>query len=296
MTLISVLCHASPKISVVMLLVCSKLDWHKTLSLDILVFIATRYNHCWGVLDNLATLGTVNVQVVHVWRHVSKITTYGSHICEIDSSPQVSLKEASPDYNQWALEHWTVRNRLRDCHIRPRRPAIRPILLPRHHAARLTWCKRHLRFRRKEFANIRFTEDPFPLRQPYWPIPNLPPRRRTLCRRLRYSTSFGSLMVCGGITERSRTPLVVVAENLTGIRYRDEIVQLFRSSKLRPTTWHSSRTTLDHMLRVLYVTTWHSRMLMCYHGQRFHLIFHPLSTSRVKWNYGYVIYKISQWR
>jgi hypothetical protein len=64
--------------------------------------------------------------------------------------------------------------------------------------------------RRKEFANIRFTEDPFPLRQPYWPIPNLPPRRRTLCRRLRYSTSFGSLMVCGGITERSRTPLVVV--------------------------------------------------------------------------------------
>jgi hypothetical protein len=61
MTLISVLCHVPPKISVVMLLVCSKVDWHKTLSLDILVFIATRYNHCWGVLDNLATIGTVNV-------------------------------------------------------------------------------------------------------------------------------------------------------------------------------------------------------------------------------------------
>jgi hypothetical protein len=35
--------------------------------------------------------------------------------------------------------------------------------------------------------------------------------------------------------------------------------------------------TLDHMLRVLYETAWHSRMLMCYHGQRFHPIFHPLS-------------------
>ena len=31
----------------------------------------------------------------------------------------------------------TVCNRLRDCHIRPRRQSIRPILLPRHRAARL---------------------------------------------------------------------------------------------------------------------------------------------------------------
>jgi len=38
----------------------------KILSLEILVFIATRYSHCWAILDNLATLGTVNVQVVHV--------------------------------------------------------------------------------------------------------------------------------------------------------------------------------------------------------------------------------------
>jgi transposase len=31
----------------------------------------------------------------------------------------------------------TVCNILRDCHIRPRRPSIRPILLPRHRASRL---------------------------------------------------------------------------------------------------------------------------------------------------------------
>jgi hypothetical protein len=42
MTLISMLCHVSPKISVFMILVCSKLDWHITLSLDILVYIAIR--------------------------------------------------------------------------------------------------------------------------------------------------------------------------------------------------------------------------------------------------------------
>ena len=55
MTLISVLCHVSPKINVFVLLVCSKQDWHNTLSLDILVFIATRCNHCWCGLDNLTT-------------------------------------------------------------------------------------------------------------------------------------------------------------------------------------------------------------------------------------------------
>jgi len=34
-------------------------------------------------------------------------------------------------------------------------------------------------------------------------------------------------MVWGGITERGRTPLVVFAEHLTGIRYRDAIVQRY---------------------------------------------------------------------
>ena len=94
--------------------------------------------------------------------------------------------------------------------------------------------------------------------------------------------SFGgcSVMVWGGITERSRTALVVVAGNLTGMRYRDAM--LFLPSKLRLATSYYSRTTIYYMLRVLYVTTWHSIMLMCYRDQRFHLILHALSTSG--WN------------
>jgi hypothetical protein len=53
----------------------------------------------------------------------------------------------------------TVRNRLREHHIRPRRPAIRPLLLPRHRAARMTWCRRYLRFRIPDWANILFTDE-----------------------------------------------------------------------------------------------------------------------------------------
>ena len=139
----------------IVLLVCSKLEWHKTLSLDILMFIATLYSHCWGVLDNLATLGTVNVQVVHMWRHASKITRWC--ICEIDSRRQCltarSIRGLRP------ISSRTVRNRLRERHIRPRRPAICPILLPRYRAARLAWCRRHLKFRRQDWANILFRDE-----------------------------------------------------------------------------------------------------------------------------------------
>jgi hypothetical protein len=75
MTLIPVLCHVSMKISVFVLLVWSKLDWQRTLSLDILAVIATRHCHYGDDLDNLATLETADVQVLHVERHVVKITT-----------------------------------------------------------------------------------------------------------------------------------------------------------------------------------------------------------------------------
>ena len=53
----------------------------------------------------------------------------------------------------------TVRNRLREHNIRPRRPAIHPILLPRDRAARLKCCRRYLRFRIQDWANILFTDE-----------------------------------------------------------------------------------------------------------------------------------------
>ena len=45
------------------------------------------------------------------------------------------------------ISPWTVRNRLREYKIRPRRPALRPILVQRHRTAILAWCRRCLRVR-----------------------------------------------------------------------------------------------------------------------------------------------------
>lgn len=123
----------------------------------------------------------------------------------------------------------TVRNRLRERNIRPRRPAIRPVLQRRHRVARLAWCRAHLRFTRRDWARILFSDESrFHL--------DSSDGRSRVYRRVgeRYQDNcvverrlFGgdSIMVWGGITGNARTPLVVINGNLTGARYRDEILQ-----------------------------------------------------------------------
>ena len=170
--------------------------------------IVTRYSHCWGILDDLATLGTVNVQIVQVWRHVSNITTYGWCNGEVDDRRHKSHCKSIPGLRP--ISSRTVRNILRDHHIRPWRPAIRPILLSRHRAARLTWCRHHLRFRRQDWANILFTNESL------FHLDSSDDRSRVYrrvgkcyadaCVIQRRSFGEGSVMVKGGITKRDRTP------------------------------------------------------------------------------------------
>ena len=45
----------------------------------------------------------------------------------------------------------TVRNRLREHHIRRRRPCVRTLLLTRHRAESLRWSRAHLRWRLREW-------------------------------------------------------------------------------------------------------------------------------------------------
>jgi hypothetical protein len=56
------------------------------------------------------------------------------------------------------ISPWTARKHLRE-YIRPRRPAVRPILVQRHRTAILAWCRRHLRVRIQDCTNILFTNE-----------------------------------------------------------------------------------------------------------------------------------------
>ena len=53
----------------------------------------------------------------------------------------------------------TVRNRLPERNIHPRRPAIRPVLQRRQRVARLAGCRAHLRLTRRDWARILFSDE-----------------------------------------------------------------------------------------------------------------------------------------
>ena len=123
----------------------------------------------------------------------------------------------------------TIRNRLREGNIRSRRPAVRPRLTQAHRARRLGWARIHSRWIYAQWSNLIFTDESrFNLstndgRIRVW-------RRRgeryadaTVREHDRYGG--GSVMVWGGINHHQRTPLYRVDGNLTGIRYRDEILR-----------------------------------------------------------------------
>ncbi|XP_065943696.1 uncharacterized protein [Magallana gigas] len=123
----------------------------------------------------------------------------------------------------------TVRNLLRKQNIRPRRPAVRPVLLQPHRIARLAWCTRHLLLRIQDWANILFTDESrFHLNSSdgrcrvYRRVGE---RYQDACVVQRRQFGGGSVMVYGGISARGRTPLQIVNGNLTGVRYRDKIIQ-----------------------------------------------------------------------
>lgn len=123
----------------------------------------------------------------------------------------------------------TVRNRLREHSITPRRPAIRPTLLLRHRQRRRQWCRQYLRLPRAYWNNVLFTDESrFHLESSDGRVRVY--RRRgeryldpCVFQRQRFGGG-GSIMVWGGISSQGRTQLVIVRGNLTGVRYRDEIV------------------------------------------------------------------------
>jgi hypothetical protein len=68
----------------------------------------------------------------------------------------------------------------------------------------------------------------------------------------RQSFGGGSVMVWGGITAHGRTPLVVVAGNLTGIRYRDEMVQPYVIPFIPLMhAWQRRRIDLTKLLKIV---------------------------------------------
>ncbi|KAK7107686.1 hypothetical protein V1264_015566 [Littorina saxatilis] len=122
----------------------------------------------------------------------------------------------------------TIGNRLHDARLRSRRPAVRPLLTQVHRRARLAWSRRHLRWTRRDWAQVLFSDESrFNLyhsdgRRKVWRREGERYEDDTVHERVAFCG--GSVMVWGGFSLHQRTPLYHVVGNLTGQRYRDEIL------------------------------------------------------------------------
>ena len=123
----------------------------------------------------------------------------------------------------------TIKNRLRAANLWSRRPAVRPPLRPQHRAARLAWCRAHVIWNNQQWSRVLCTDES------RFCLEHNDGRIRVLRRRgerfhdatVREKNRFGggSVIVWGGFSLHHRTPLYHIKGNLTGLRYRDEILR-----------------------------------------------------------------------
>lgn len=125
----------------------------------------------------------------------------------------------------------TVRNRLKEGHLKARRPYVGPRLTPQRRLRRMNWTNAHAprRFTMRQWRRVLFTDES------RFALFRADGRHRVYRRRgERFHDACivekdrfggGSVMVWGGISHGLKTPLIVIAGNLTAVRYRDEVLQ-----------------------------------------------------------------------
>ena len=123
----------------------------------------------------------------------------------------------------------TVSRRLHAADLRSRRPAVRPVLTPANRQRRLAWAQQHVTWTRQQWARVMFTDESrFTLsfndgRARVWRRQGERFADGTVQEHNRYGG--GSVMVWGGMSSGTRTPLLPVGGILNGARYRDEVLE-----------------------------------------------------------------------
>ena len=143
-------------------------------------------------------------------------------------SIQLDLQRAAGPGAQ-RISDQTVRNRLHAATLRARRPAKCPALTDAHRAARLQWARQHRRWTRQDWGRVLFSDESrFCLRSidgrlRVW-------RRRgerytDVCVQPAVAFGGGSVMIWGGISDRTKTNTVHIQGNLNSPRYIAEVLQ-----------------------------------------------------------------------
>ena len=175
--------------------------------------------------------------------------------------PATVTARTTPGTHNQRISDQTVRNRLREVGLRPRRPYVGPNLTLRHRRNRAQWVTVHQRWRLLQWRNILFSDESrFCLERRDGRV--LVYRRRNeryadACVMERDRFGGGSVIIWGGITYQNRTRLIPVAGTLTAVKYRDDIlaaeVLLFINANTHVTFQqdnaprHTARVTRDFL-------------------------------------------------
>lgn len=141
------------------------------------------------------------------------------------------FKTASSTAREYGISSQTVINRLRkNCNpIRPRRPYVGQIINNRNRNARVLWGRRHLRWRRAQWATVLFSDESrFNLSHADGRIRvyrRKGERFADACLLERDRFGGGSVMVWGGIMGGRKTELVVIHGNINAQSYINNVLQ-----------------------------------------------------------------------
>lgn len=171
---------------------------------------------------------------------------------------QIRLQEV----HQVEVSADTVRRRLHESNLRARRPLRVPPVTRGNRGARLVWAQEHILWTNANWANVLFSDEsrfgiyPDSRRVRVWREPGRI-NRLTFAQEV-YSYQGGTIMVWGGISVGGRTDLILLDGFMTGMSYRDSILQpivipyaaavgpgfLFMHDNARP---HTSRLAMDFL-------------------------------------------------
>lgn len=164
--------------------------------------------------------------------------------------------------HQVTISDQTVRNRLREANLKPRRPVRKPVLTRHHKTMRLNFARDHLGWQLRQWRPVLFTDES------RFRLTRCDGRVRVYRRpNERYSAAAvqevsrfgdGSVMVWGGISLEEKTDLVVIPGSLTAARYIDIILSdhvipaaygigpdfIFMQDNARP---HTAAITIDFL-------------------------------------------------
>ena len=141
------------------------------------------------------------------------------------------FQSATTTARQYGISRDTVLRRLRHCvrPIRPRRAYVGNVLERRHRVARLNWARLHLRWQRRQWDRIVFSDESrFNLSHHDGRVRVF--RRRgerfaDACVVERNRFGGGSVMVWGGIMGNRKTDLVNVNGNLNAAQYINQVLR-----------------------------------------------------------------------